>query len=627
MFGVLVVVLTPLVVESSVYRLLLVFLFALAGASVHASLMGASHFLDGSEPQVVLDAGMEFFRDTTASMSLSDVLALEAGSFRQAQRSADLHLGYTSDVLWLRQTFQAKAGAPLKWLWVFETPYLDRITLYVAAGDEWIELNSGATLPVAERAIAHRQSVFPVRLEADAPVTVYARIRAKGSMSLSSSLWMPDHFYRESEHISMLLALYFGTLLALGLYNFLLFLGTGRVVFLLYSAFVLSFSVGVLALNGIGQLFLWPNLGPEGNRVLPFGFTLAIAFAAFFARRFLRTYAHSPRWDRALWLFGIAVGIAALLALWIPTGIALRVLSIAGLLTTLLLFSCGVYCAYHRVVGARIFVLAWLLLLLGSTLLSLRNLGILPTNALTIYSIQIGSALEMLLLSFGLASRFNQLKKQKEAAQMAVVTALRAQEERLEREVQERTEALASANRLLTHQATHDSLTGLVNRNGLFQQLEMSLSRINRQGGALAVLLLDLDGFKPINDQFGHDAGDRVLTEVASRLRDCARETDVIARLGGDEFVVVAEFIGTDEGAEVLAERILLALQQPLVLNGAVTVTVGASIGVALTRQRCASEVLLKLADEAMYDSKRNGKGLVRVMLWPPALKENTPSG
>jgi predicted signal transduction protein with EAL and GGDEF domain len=158
-----------------------------------------------------------------------------------------------------------------------------------------------------------------------------------------------------------------------------------------------------------------------------------------------------------------------------------------------------------------LFALAWMMLLAGAGLLALRNFAIIPSNFLTLYSMQIGSSLEMILLSFALAARFNELKRQREAA-------LQNNERVLEQRVAERTQALEEANQRLSEQAMRDPLTGLANRTALQQHLTQVLSRNQRRQELLAVMLIDLDGFKPINDQYGHGFGDQVLAEVAQRL-------------------------------------------------------------------------------------------------------------
>ncbi|MBQ0744428.1 MAG: diguanylate cyclase, partial [Pseudomonas sp.] len=242
-------------------------------------------------------------------------------------------------------------------------------------------------------------------------------------------------------------------------------------------------------------------------------------------------------------------------------------------------------------------------------LLSLRNFGVIPSNLVTTYAMHVGSALEMLLLSFALADRFNTLKKQKEATQESLVHALKAHELELEDKVQQRTAELQIANTRLATMAMQDPLTGLANRSALDAHMSQALRRSQRRRIPLAVMLVDLDGFKQINDQLGHETGDQVLCTIADRLRSIARETDFIARLGGDEFVLVAEDVGTPEQAHTLAERFLDTLSMTIDM-GVQSVAVGASIGVSMTLSAELDVAqMLRQADMAMYKRKRSGRG------------------
>src|SRR5690606_6986337 len=128
----------------------------------------------------------------------------------------------------------------------------------------------------------------------------------------------------------------------------------------------------------------------------------------------------------------------------------------------------------------------------------------------------------------------------------------------------------------------------------------------------LAVMLIDLDGFKPINDLHGHELGDQVLVEIARRLRDCARDSDLPARLGGDEFVLICEAIDSAEHALEVAERILTGLHAPILL-GELCLQVGASIGIVLSRGEESGTTLIRQADAVMYAAKAAGRN--RVML------------
>lgn len=155
----------------------------------------------------------------------------------------------------------------------------------------------------------------------------------------------------------------------------------------------------------------------------------------------------------------------------------------------------------------------------------------------------------------------------------------------------------------LTHLALHDSLTGLANRALLLDRLSTAMVRRDRAQVPLAVLFVDLDGFKAVNDRSGHAAGDRILTTAADRLRLALRPADTIARLGGDEFVIVAEVTSTTEGSE-LAARLVAVLAEPYDWDGT-SILCPASIGVHMARNDDTLSSLMRRADGAMYEAKR----------------------
>lgn len=172
------------------------------------------------------------------------------------------------------------------------------------------------------------------------------------------------------------------------------------------------------------------------------------------------------------------------------------------------------------------------------------------------------------------------------------------------RDISERKENEERVRRL----AHHDSLTGLPNRNLLNDRMNHAVARVRRSGGRMAVLYVDLDRFKPINDALGHEAGDVVLREVAQRLISCVRSSDTVARVGGDEFVVVVEEISRPGEAALVARKIIDAMSRPVVYDGH-ECTIGASIGGALFPDDGETmDDVCKAADVAMYRVKRAGR-------------------
>jgi diguanylate cyclase (GGDEF)-like protein/PAS domain S-box-containing protein len=172
----------------------------------------------------------------------------------------------------------------------------------------------------------------------------------------------------------------------------------------------------------------------------------------------------------------------------------------------------------------------------------------------------------------------------------------------------------------LLRQAFHDSLTGLANRALFLDRLGHATARTARGRESIAVLFIDLDGFKVVNDSLGHDMGDSLLREVADRLQESVRGGDTVARFGGDEFIVLLEGIDSDDEPIAVAGRIIERISQPLEI-GERRVTVTASVGIALpTAEQLAPSEFVRRADVAMYVAKRNGKG--RSALYQPRMDD-----
>jgi diguanylate cyclase (GGDEF)-like protein/PAS domain S-box-containing protein len=168
--------------------------------------------------------------------------------------------------------------------------------------------------------------------------------------------------------------------------------------------------------------------------------------------------------------------------------------------------------------------------------------------------------------------------------------------------------ARKQAERNLQFVASHDALTGLFNRSMFSQRLQQALAQAHRHERRLAVLFIDLDGFKLVNDEFGHSAGDTVLRTVGERLLTCLRDSDTVARFGGDEFAVVVERLGEPDDVHLTAQRIVEAVQVPIELGGNRSAAVTASVGIALNREGYSADDILREADLAMYTAKSTGK-------------------
>jgi diguanylate cyclase (GGDEF)-like protein/PAS domain S-box-containing protein len=185
--------------------------------------------------------------------------------------------------------------------------------------------------------------------------------------------------------------------------------------------------------------------------------------------------------------------------------------------------------------------------------------------------------------------------------------------------------AQVNAEKALAHQVLHDPLTGLANRLALMDRLPQALLAMERHPSRLAVMFVDLDNFKEINDSFGHDAGDLVLTEVGRRLSILARRADTVARVGGDEFVVLCGELDDHAAVSLIGERIIRAIGVPYVESGR-DLSVTCSVGIVVTSDVAAEpDRLIRDADVAMYEAKKAGRN--RCQVYQPAHRSRAEKG
>ncbi|MBL8452629.1 MAG: response regulator [Zoogloea sp.] len=396
---------------------------------------------------------LEVLEDPSGRLSIDDVLRPGvARRFAPVAGDSDLNFGYSASTYWLRLRLVADAGAARDWLLELAYPSLDFVDFHSVHEGRWVHLRGGDLMPHGEWPFAHRNLVFPVVVAPGGEQTVYLQVRSGGSLTLPATLWAPQALHENDQKVYGVLALYFGMLLALGIYNLLLYFSLRERIYLVYVACVGSMALAQLSMLGLGNQYLWPNAPGWGNVALPVGFCLTGFFGAIFTRQFLQTAQTAPGLDRLIRILQLCFVIAGLIPViyaYRPGGVATALVGTA--------FSCvavvgGLLAFQRRQPAARIFLAAWTLLLLGVAMLSLRTLNWLPTNPLTSYGMQIGSALEMLLFSFALASRIHILRRDKDLAQAEALAAerlareaLEVSEKALEQRIAQRTAELAES--------------------------------------------------------------------------------------------------------------------------------------------------------------------------------------
>lgn len=519
------------------------------------------------------------------------------------------NLGLTRDPVWFAAWLESPRD--LQRLLVVAYPPLDHLDISLwHQGQLMQEFATGDRLPFNSRPIEHRDFVFPLQFKAGQRYLLLLRVETTGSVQLPAALWEPSHYVEETQHGLLLQALFIGIMLALAAYHLLLYFAVRDVAYLWYTVFLSTFLMAQVSLRGLGLQYLWPDNPAFNHQAIPLFFSVGFAVVCIFTDRFLDAKRYSPGWSRAL--RGLA-GIGALITLFglvLPYSMIVVAILAGSTVGSVLIFISSCHLWARGSTLAPIFVLAWSLFLAGNILFNLSKVGVLPSNTLTEYLPQVGTVLQMLLLSFALAYRINLERARRERAQQRNLAMQREANEVLESRVAERTEALESAYDQLKALSQLDSLTQLKNRAYFDEMLAKEWWRHAREARSLALLLIDADHFKRINDTRGHLCGDECLRVIAALCQgQVHRSSDLVCRYGGEELVVLLP--GTDtEGATAVAEAIRRAIAGADFQWQGEAVPLTASIGVAacVPIPGLSANALLRQADEALYAAKGAGR-------------------
>jgi diguanylate cyclase (GGDEF)-like protein len=553
--------------------------------------------LDDTRPVVRPWASLGMLVDDSHQLTLAQVRERVA-TFKPAPAPAG-NLGPRHEAIWLRLPLQVANGDG-QWVLDIDYPALNDADLYLVTDGRLVQhQHLGATQAFSARPMPTRTHAAPLTLSPGARHELYLRVQTASAMVLPITLNKPAVFHAREAGRQLWHGLVFGVALALLAYSLAHWLSLRNALFGLYALMLLGSTTFFVDYYGIGQQYLWARRIGVTAMISPLSVLVALAAGGLFVANALGTRELSPRIHRGL--MGLSLAATLSLVVIVLGGLSYRqaqlVATVLGPLVPLL----SIPAAWARArTGNRVglfMLIGWTSYMLGAAAMAALLRGGLPANLWTQHVFQVCSMVEMLAWLRVLSLH---------------IEAVRRQAERSELEKQ----ALVSL-------AQTDALTGLPNRRGLSLALEQALAQ--RQGQrALAIYLLDLDGFKAVNDQHGHDVGDALLVQVGQRLRCQLRHSDVVARLGGDEFVIMAPGLAGEAEACALGHKLLTAFESVFEVQGQAC-RVGLTIGLALAPEDGTdAETLLKHADRGMYAGKQAGRHTLRRL--PQAVPALSPA-
>ena len=377
--------------------------------------------LNQDTQHVDLASSVQVYRDPSGKQTLSEITSSsKAPAFRalNLRTGQEANFGFSTDTYWIKFTLQRTEAAGKHW--VLEIPYLslNSITFY-APGQPPVQV--GTEFSANLKPLFYPLYALPLEVT-QVPQTYYLQVRSDYAVTLPLSLWSRNAFSHEFSNKLLLQALYFGGLLSLAIYNLLLFFSLRERSYFVYTCFSLAMALGMFAGNGYGRLYLWPESPAWDNIAQTTCFGVTGALSLLFATSFLRTKKVAPRTHQLLRLlitaYLVSTGIL-LASLWtnIPASLGFELILWTTIPGTLGMLFAGIYALRSGNSSALYFLLACSTLWIGATAAALRAFDLIPTNSLTLYALQIGSCLEMLLLSFALAHRINNERAQRIAAQ------------------------------------------------------------------------------------------------------------------------------------------------------------------------------------------------------------------
>ena len=573
--------------------------------------------LTAASPQQSLALHTDYYHDTSGTDDVAAARRHVATGRFQPLPDGNSSFGFQNGAFWFHAKVLNLNSPEEKWLLAQEYALSDRIDVYATYPDGRVVHHAGGDhLPFAQRNIRYRHPNFWLALPQGQSVDLLIRVQSESSMQVPLHLYTPSAFVEQSRDAQFAIGLYYGILLALFIYNLVLWLTLRDEGYFWYLFHISAFGLVLFTLNGLGFEYLWPNSAWLADHMVPLSICLALLGMQQFARVFLELRQRWPLGDRvalAIIAFFVILGVVAT---QLPYRTVVPLASAA-------VFPCIGWILVETVVvlrrgykPAKLFLLAWFLFLLGTGMFAAVAFNLMPKNFVTEYGVQIGSALEMLLLSVALGYRYAALRNENERI-------VRESRDQLETKVEQRTfelrnalSQLEDAHHQLSESARHDGLTELYNRTHFRDAFEHLLSEARNSNDPISLLMIDLDHFKKINDRYGHLVGDDCLRWASNTMAEMLEPHDaLLARFGGEEFIAALPGMDLAE-ASAVAEQLRRSLRDRPCLSGELVIPISASIGVHSVdiAAKDSVESALQVADQALYAAKAEGRDCVRTL-------------
>jgi PAS domain-containing protein len=347
--------------------------------------------------------------DTKAELSYFDVTSGKYDA--NFKRVNSENLGFSKSQFWVRLPVENKEESTLSWLLEFNFPLIDEIEIYASNIPAETIRKSGDLFPFHQRSLEYRNVVFTLHEAARSEAVYYIRIKSESTIPLALNAWSHRELISKMNKEQIVIGLFYGIMLVMALYNLIIYLFTRDISYILYVLFIIAISLFHLSNNGLAFQYLWPNSLWWSNFCLPFFMTISCIFGVIFTIFFLDLKKYAPLLERTMFIWCYVLVASSILTLILPYRVSVLTAIGSVIPSSIIMIISGFVTYLRKGRTASYYLISWTAFLLGVILYSLKSLGVLPDNQVTRWTIQIGTALEVILLSLGLADKINTLSR------------------------------------------------------------------------------------------------------------------------------------------------------------------------------------------------------------------------
>lgn len=613
----------PNILFRKIWLLLIISAFCITAVLVVTS------FSSVTRPNYTVVKDIEYLSTEDRQISISKVLNIPDNMWRQI--GGDLtSSNLVNELFWLRFTLSDFNSAQLRLLEI-NNVLSDSVNFWFVQNNQILENNQ---INDSFYVTQYGNALFPIPTNKQ-PLSVYVSTYSKSATDITLNIWQQIDYLKFTSKNNIIMGIFFGLMLAMGLSNLFFYITTRTPTFLVYAGYVMFLALTLAALQGLGYRYIWSDSPWLQQNAVGISANLTACLSIIFCDLLLDVRAYSTRLSKLLNIIAGAFLVGLIFNLFIPLAVFSNVFLVMLCASGILVLSISIWLWIKGLAIARYYSFAWAILFIGVFTESVNTLSMINLNLHSYYLLMLCAGTETILLALILAISHNQqrqtlldtqveLLNQERRTQHTQQVMLALQEnttEELEYKVQERTlelevalRELSDTNRELNEKNTLDALTGIRNRRYFNKKYQAEIRRSRRERTQLSVVMIDIDHFKHVNDRYGHLVGDECIRAVARILKNALkRSSDDVCRYGGEEFALILPC--TDlEGALILVEQLRVKIEKTNIHadDASVNITISAGIGTAVADFTQPEDNILALADKQLYAAKNAGRNNVQ---------------